>query len=55
MTNGTKVKITDETSKYFGKIGILGRQNVECLPVCSVYFNDGDFDYFSEDEVEKIG
>lgn len=55
MKIGSKVKILDKNSEHFGKIGTLGLQNVECLPICSVYFDDGDFDYFLEDEIEEIG
>lgn len=55
MTKGSKVKIMDKNSEYFGKIGTLEQQNVDCLPICSVYFDDGVFDYFSEDEIVKVG
>ena len=53
MKRGVKVKIINRESKYYGKIGTLGEQNVENFPICSVYFND-DFDYFSEDEVMPV-
>lgn len=55
MTKGSKVKVMDKNSEYFGKIGTLEQQDVECTPLCSVYFDDGDFDYFSEDEIVEIG
>lgn len=55
MTRGVKVKILDKSSEYFGKIGTLHELDVECTPLCSVYFDDGDFDYFLEDEIVEIG
>lgn len=55
MTKGSKVKILDRNSEYYGEIGTLEQQNVECLPICSVYFDDEDFDYFSEDEIVEVG
>lgn len=38
MKTVSKVKILDKDSEYYGKIGTLGQQNVECMPICSVYF-----------------
>lgn len=55
MKTGSKVKILDKDSEYYGKIGTLGQQNVECTSACSVYFDDGDFDFFLEDEIEEVG
>ena len=55
MTKGSRVKILDKNSEYFGKTGTLEQQNVECLPICSVYFDDEDFDYFSEEEIVEVG
>ena len=55
MKTGSKVKILDKDSEHYGKIGTLEQQNVECLPICSVYFDDEDFDYFSEDEIVEVG
>lgn len=55
MKRGSKVKILDEDSEYYRKIGILAELDVECTPLCSVCFDDGDFDYFSEDEIVEVG
>lgn len=45
----------DKNSGHFGKIGTLHELDVECTPPCNVYFDDGDFDFFSEDEIEEVG
>lgn len=55
MTKGSKVKILDKNREYFGKIGTLHELDVECTPLCCVYFDDEDFDYFSEDEIVEVG
>lgn len=55
MTKGSRVKILDKDSEYYEKIGTLHELDVECTPLCSVYFDDEDFDYFSEDEIEEVG
>lgn len=55
MKRGSKVKVMDKNSEHFGKIGTLHELDVECTPLCSVYFDDGDFDYFSEDEIVEVG
>lgn len=47
---GTKVEIISDESPYNSRIGTLGVKNVETLPVCHIYFEDKEFDYFGDDE-----
>lgn len=55
MKKGSRVKVMDKNSEYFGKIGILQELDVECTSLCCVCFDDEDFDYFSEDEIVEVG
>lgn len=51
---GTKVEIISEDNSYNNRIGTLGAKDPDGLPAHNVWFDDGTFDCFMDDEFIPI-
>ena len=50
----TKVEIISEDSIYNGRIGTLGAKDSDGSPAHTVYFANGEFDIFMDDEIIPV-